>query len=304
VNDGRSEDTEKEDGVRIDGTLRVTSDRRRADDWGLTLASAGILSRIDWTPDGYALSVRDADRRRADRVLAAFDAENEPRPAPSEPHEQRVSYGAVVAAVALCAFFVVTGPRDAGGYWFDRGAATASRIAGGEYWRTVTALTLHADFPHILSNAATMIIFGTSLCGLVGTGTGLWLMLLSGAAGNWLAALLRGAPYSAVGASTAIFGAIGALAAVQLMRRRRGVPVSAWRAWAPIAAGLALLAFLGTAPQTDVLAHLFGFGVGAGLGAAVMRARGPWQHGGLQTALSLAAVLVVVACWLLAIRNG
>lgn len=289
----------------VSQALRVTSDRRRADDWALALASAGIDSHIDWAPEGCALLVRSADRGRADLVLTAFDAENRPRPAlPSEPLEQGVSYAAFVVAVLLCAFFVVTGPRDAGRYWFERGDAMASRIAAGELWRTVTALTLHADFPHILSNAATLIIFGTSLCGLIGSGIALWLMLLSGAAGNWLTALLRGAPYSAVGASTAIFGAIGGLAAIQLLRRRRGVPLSAWRAWIPIAAGLALLAFLGTAPQADVIAHLFGFGVGAGLGVVALRAQ-PLRHRRLvQTALSIAAALVVVVCWLLAMWSG
>jgi membrane associated rhomboid family serine protease len=281
--------------------LRVTPDRRRADDWALALASAAIDSRIDTGPAGFAVTVRAADAARAGAVLAAYDAENAPaRPAADLP-DDGTSYGAYVVAALLCAFFVVTGPRDVGHYWFDRGAAFASRIAAGQLWRTVTALTLHADFPHILANAATLVIFGTSLCGVVGTGIGLWLMLLSGAAGNWLTAAVRGAPYSSVGASTAIFGAIGGLAAIQLLRRRRGLAVPRWRAWAPIAAGLALLGFLGTSPQADVLAHLFGFAVGAVLGVVALQARPLRDRRGLQGALSGAAALAVVACWLLAV---
>ena len=283
--------------------LRVSPNRRRAEEWQLALVSAGIGSRIDWTTRGYVLLVRSVERAQADAVVTAFEAENPPRPVLlSERRDAPGSRAAIVAAVLLCAFFVVTGPSDAEPYWFERGAADARRIAGGELWRVVTALTLHADFPHILSNAATLVIFGTALCGLVGAGIGIWLMLLSGAAGNWLTALLRGAPHSAVGASTGVFGGLGALAAIQLVRRRQGAAVSAWRAVAPMAAGLALLGFLGTAPQSDVLAHLFGFGIGAGLGLLAVRLEHLRERAPLQVALAAAAAAVVVACWLLAVR--
>lgn len=287
----------------VSRALRVTADRRRADDWSLALASAGIEARIDHGGDGWTVSVGERDVGRAHAVLDAFEDENPPRAVPPpEAVAARAAYGAVVVATLLCAFFVVTGPRQGEPYWFERGGAMASRIAGGELWRTVTALTLHADFPHILTNAATLVLFGTSLCGLVGTGVAVWLMLLSGAGGNWLTAMLRGAPYSAVGASTAIFGAVGSLAAIEMARRRRGEPVSAWRAWAPIAAGLGLLGFLGTSPQSDVLAHLFGFAIGIGLGIAAARFQNLRDRTGVQAALSIAALLVVIACWLLALR--
>jgi len=288
-----------------DRTLRVTPERRQADDWALVLASAGIDSRIDWGPGGSALIVRSPDWVRASAALAAYDADTAPpsAPAPSALDDGR-SYGPAVLAALLCAFFVITGPRERSYYWFDHGAAFASRIAAGQAWRTVTALTLHANLPHLVGNAATLIIFGTSLCGVVGTGVGLALMLCAGAAGNWLTAVLRGAPYSSVGASTAIFGAIGALAAIQLVRRRQGAPTAAWRAWTPIAAGLALLGFLGTSPEADVLAHLFGFAVGAGLGGLAVQRPTLRRQRGLQWALAIGAGGVVVGCWLLALRHS
>ena len=284
-------------------TLRVASDRRRADEWALALASAGIDSRIDPAPEGAVVVVRAADRARATAVLAAYDAENRPTPlAVSDDLDRRISYAAAAVAVLLCGFFAITGSLAPHRSWFERGMATASRIAAGEVWRTVTALTLHADVPHIASNALTLIIFGTALCSILGSGTGLWVMLLSGAAGNWFTALLRGAPHSALGASTGIFGGVGALAAVQLVRRRRGAAIPLWRASAPIAAGLALLAVLGTAPESDVIAHLFGFALGAGFGIVALRLQHFRQRPGVQAALCLAAALAVVGCWLLALR--
>src|SRR5215831_9690586 len=130
-------------------TLRVTPDGRRADEWALALASAGIESRIDPTPEGRALRVRAADRDRAAAVLAAYEAENRPAPlADPEETAHRLSYAAVAVAALLCAFFAVTGPLDPRRAWFERGMSTASRIAAGELWRPVTALTLHADVPH------------------------------------------------------------------------------------------------------------------------------------------------------------
>jgi len=283
--------------------IAVSHDRRRVDEWQLALASAGIDSRLDWSTSGYVVLVRADDRAHADAMLTAFEAENPP-PAPRKREsliDGESSLAAVIVAVLLCAFFVVTGSRDAGPYWFDRGGADGARIAGGQLWRVVTALTLHADFAHVVSNAITLVIFGGALCSLVGPGVGLWVMLLSGALGNWCTALLRGPHYGAVGASTAVFGGLGALASIQLVRRREGAPISAWRAAAPMAAGLALLGFLGTAPESDVLAHLFGFTIGAGLGFAVVRMSAVRDRRRLQRALTAAAAAVVALSWALAV---
>ena len=157
-------------------------------------------------------------------------------------------------------------------------------------------------FSHVVSNAITLIIFGGALCGLVGPGIGIWVMLLSGALGNWVTALLRGPHHSAVGASTAVFGGLGALAAIQLVRRRHGAPISAWRAAAPMAAGLGLLGFLGTAPEADVLAHLFGFIIGVAAWVfVVVSMRALRERPGVQAALTVAAAGVIAASWGLAI---
>jgi len=288
---------------RADGEppLRVAADHRTVEEWALALTSAGIDFSIAETAQGAELYVAANDRTRAAGVLAAYDAENRPlEPQPAE-HDGS-SYGAYVAAVLLAAFFSVTGPRDAGRQWFDRGAASGARIAQGEIWRTVTALTLHADAVHILGNAITLIIFGSSVCGALGTGVGVWVMLLAGVLGNAAAAALRSTPYSSVGASTSIFGGIGALAAIQLVRRRRGIAISRWRMWAPVGAGLALLGFLGTSAESDILAHLFGFLAGMALAFPAMRAIAVRDRGGIQAALSVVALGVVVGCWIRALR--
>ncbi|MFN8644984.1 MAG: rhomboid family intramembrane serine protease, partial [Candidatus Binatia bacterium] len=284
----------------------LASQRRAVDEWSLALSAVGIESRIDWSPQhGYLLLVAGGAAPRAHATLDAYDDENRPRPAPAPVPEYGSGIAAIVLAVLLCGLFVLTGPRDDGHRWFAAGSADGVRmLLHGEWWRAVTALTLHADFPHILANAIVLMIFGSSLCTLVGPGAGLWLLLLSGAAGNAINVLVRGTPYNGIGASTAIFGALGALAAVRVVQRHAGAAVSAWGAWAPFAAALGLLAMLGSSARSDVLAHLFGFTAGLALGGALEALHPRPFAPRLQAVLVVAAALVVLACWAVALRAG
>ena len=100
-----------------------------------------------------------------------------------------------------------------------------------------------------------------------------------------------------MGASTVVFGAVGILAALSLVRNRRHLQ-SRWPL--PVAAGLALLALLGTeGKQTDLGAHLFGFAFGIGLGlAAEYLVEKHGRPGPLLNALlALLSATVVVAAW-------
>ncbi len=90
------------------------------------------------------------------------------------------------------------------------------------------------------------------------------MILLAGGAGNLLNDLFEPASHTSIGASTAVFGAVGLLAVLALrdgaMQWRSGI-----RRWAPLAAGVMLLFFLGTeGEQVDVGAHVGGFAAGVG----------------------------------------
>ena len=120
-------------------------------------------------------------------------------------------------------------------------------------------------------------MFGLLLSQLLGWGLAWLAIVVAGGLGNGLDALLRFEPHAAVGASTALFGALGALAGY--WRRARTIP---WRGgirrWAPLAGGVMLLVFLGTSGErTDVGAHVAGFAVGGliGLGLAQAGTRVP-----------------------------
>jgi rhomboid protease GluP len=255
----------------IETSVCVTTTATQAEEYAVVLAASGIGHRLEATDAGWALIVAPGDMRRASQALATYDQENRDDTAldASRRAYGETWIGALIAAL-LVSFFAVTGPREPGAIWFDRGSASAQQILAGEVWRTVTALTLHADLAHVLSNAIACLVLVTAVAWWLGPGVGSWLVVLAGAGGNAVTAFAHGTPYVSVGASTAIFGALGILAVLQCVARRRRRALGR-KGWVAIAASLALLGTLGTGPQSDVLAHFFGLLAGGllGIGAAL-----------------------------------
>jgi membrane associated rhomboid family serine protease len=186
--------------------------------------------------------------------------------------------------------------------WLECGSANAAKIFDGELWRTVTALTLHDDIVHALTNAFAMAVFFSALSGQLGTGLAALLILATGGFGNLANAYLQGPPHNAVGASTAIFGAVGMLGGIGLVRRRRAKE-SGQRSWIAIAASLALLGMLGSSgARVDVLAHLLGFFAGIFLGTTVELFLPVRPGASVQWVCGSATVAVLVYCWIMALQ--
>lgn len=284
--------------------VRVTGDPGQVSEWTLVLASAGISGRAMPEGGGWVVLVRCDDAARARRVLDAFERENHPPPPkPLRDIEYGRSYGGLFMAALLVLFYLVTGPGSAGGRWVRAGDAVGARILDGEPWRIVTALTLHAGPLHLLSNVAFGALLATAVCWWIGPGLAAWLILLSGAGGNWLTAWLRGGLEASLGASTAVLGAAGILGGLQAARWYRYRHLRR-RAWVAVAAAIGLLAMLGSAAGTDVIAHLFGFLVGIALGVVtgLLLERLPSRRA--QTVMAVTAVLAVLGCWAMALGNG
>jgi membrane associated rhomboid family serine protease len=282
--------------------VRVTPGRQRADEWAVVLAAAGIPHWLRQRLDGWALLVPPSDAGAALATLAAYDEENSSEPAAGgaaiAPSRLPATVG-VVVALLLVGFFAITGSRAGRSGWFEHGSADATRMMAGEWWRAVTALTLHADAPHLLGNAVAGALLVTAVVQHLGPGVGLWLLLLAGAGGNLLTAAVPGARHVSVGASTAIFGAIGILAVLRIVTPGRlGASERKW--WVVIAASLALLTLFGTGPTADLLAHVFGLLVGSGLGLVAALAVRWMPPAPVQWLLVAAAGAAVVGAWRLA----
>ena len=144
-------------------------------------------------------------------------------------------------------------------------------VQGSQWWRALTALTLHADVVHLVSNLISGLGFAFFVCRFFGAGAGWLLVLLSGIAGNVLNAMVYYPEvHYSIGASTAVFGALGLLTGVGIWAavldpdHRLSLP----RWLIPVFGGLTLLGLFGVGDgNVDVAAHISGFACGAVFGA-------------------------------------
>ena len=180
------------------------------------------------------------------------------------------------------------------------GRSSAAAITEGEFFRAVTALTLHGDYKHLFSN----IFFGGivlwALSTMTGTGSALLFALFTGFAGNVMNAFFYGSAHNSIGASTSVFGVIGVLAGLQFFDSFREKKLGRW---IPFGAALGLLAMLGSSEKSDVLAHLFGFvaGLPAGMIFGGLFSKRDLPGRTAQNISALLFVSVISACWIRAV---
>ncbi len=135
------------------------------------------------------------------------------------------------------------------------GAKANDLIRAGELWRFLTPLLLHASVPHILFNMYALVAFGAGLERHFGHWRFLLLYMLGGFTGNVLSFLLSSG-YS-VGASTAIFGLVGA-EGIFLYQNRKLFGNQFGRAIGNVIFIVAINLFLGLTPGIDNWGHVGG----------------------------------------------
>lgn len=290
--------------------VRVTHSPHQLDAWALTLSSLGIASRAREADGTFELYVAAHDVAFAISELNAVDREERDARraaaadvAAARPHiSKHATLGAVVVALLLLAFFAITGPRANGEVWFAAGASDAERVLHGEWWRTVTALTLHADSAHVFSNVGIGTLVIAAVMRYEGVGFGSALVLTSGLAGNLVNAWVHETPHRSVGFSTAVFGAIGILGGLAFVDARRRVKPRR-PAWIALAGTLALLALLGMSENgsVDVLAHVFGTGAGLGVGLLSAWLQAPPKSSSGQWFAGIGALAAVFSSWWIAL---
>lgn len=281
--------------------LLVSPDREHCNELALVLASQAIPSQVRWTGRHWALSVAAGDLDAARRELDAYAAESRAlppeRPQPKPPGNPWPGVGLYAGLLLLLA--LLAPDLRFGLDWLAAGRMDGQGLRAGDWWRPITALTLHADAAHLLGNLFFGGFFGYSVARYLGGGFGWFLILVAGALGNVANGFLSGADHRSIGASTAVFAALGILSAYCW---RHGFPANASRRerFAPVVAGIGLLAFTGTAGEnTDIGAHLTGFVTGFGAGLVVARTGFPLTRR-VQHVFAAAAITAVAAAWLAA----
>lgn len=285
----------------------------RAREWGLVLTAKTLPHTLRRQGGGWRLYVPQTRAAEALAEIQAYAAERAARPLydpEAEPVRPSVwpSVVAVVGLITACFGFLLGQAAPFGRRipWRTLGAGDTAAMLAGQWWRAVTALCLHVDPAHLTGNAACGALFLSLLCRETGVGLGFALCLAAGIGGNVAKTLIQGPGIHFLGASTAVFGALGALGGVRLASRR---PLASTGRAATIGAVLMLLAMLGAGSEeggaVDLAGHLLGFATGALVGLAAGRLVD--RHGrpgpAAQTLLGLWALVVVIAAWGLALRG-
>ena len=240
---------------------------KQAETYALVLSALGIHYRIQQQARTWEISVIDHDIEKALTAIKTYQQENKDPVRPPRntvPHFTRTYTGLFVAALLLAVHVAITGRQvhDPVARFYG---ASARHILDGEIYRCVTALMIHADTMHLMGNMAGIALFGTAVCSITGWGAGWLTILVSGVAGNLMNAFFFKTGHLSIGASTAVFGALGILSGHQVIKKL-GLPGQRLKALLPLGGGMALLGLLGSSAHSDIMAHLFGFLCGMGIG--------------------------------------
>jgi len=280
------------------------SSRRACVQLGLALEAAGIAYAIEEEFGEGRILVPAPFAAQARAEIQDYIQENRASPIPSASFSRLGNgwpgvFGYVAALVVVTILqHQNTFARD----WFDAGKMNAGAVRQGEWWRAITALSLHSDLVHLLANILIGGLIGLFAGQLLGSGFAWISILFAGTAGNLLNGLIRETFHTSIGASTAVFAALGIVAALGWIRHRQ-TRASRLARNAPLVGAVVLLSYLGTGGErTDVLAHLTGFLSGLLFGAAYGKLGNRMVFGRTaQLLFGLSAIASLSLAWLVAL---
>jgi rhomboid protease GluP len=242
-------------------------------DYSLVLQAMDIEHELERGVFGWRILVPEHQADNAREQWRLYLLENRPRPMHHSVVDPRPGalIGAFAWAATLLVYFSMQGGFAFGVDWTDAGRVDVGIVRAGEWWRTVTALTLHVDIAHVLVNIGFGAVFGTLLSREIGPGYAWALILAGGVGGNAMNVFVQRSSHTSIGASTAVFAALGLVGAYMWTARR--MLMHSWASrWSPVVGAVIMLAWLGTGDErTDIVAHLTGFVVGFALGVLVGR---------------------------------
>jgi rhomboid protease GluP len=226
----------------------------------------------------YALLAPPAEAPGIHREFALYESEQAERRVRVEPpvFPSGIEF-ALVWALSLLVVFWWQGQDPTLSDRFCN--SSRSLVEGGEWWRAFTALFLHADAGHLLSNIGIGGIFCVMVAHTVGAWRGWVLILGGGMLGNLVNAWVRYPDdFTSLGASTANFAAVGVLTGVAMVRAWRYHSLRELRPlMVPMLTGFIVLGLWGAggdgpeAGRVDVAGHVAGWTGGLLLGAVVQK---------------------------------
>ncbi|MFB3124826.1 MAG: rhomboid family intramembrane serine protease [Woeseiaceae bacterium] len=282
-----------------------SSHRQASNDRALVLSSLNIPHEILHDDLGYTLVVPAEVSEKAKYEIWQYEKENQqaqpqmPRPVPVF---QNAVPGIVAYIVVIILVTWLAGESAFNRDWLAAGRVDGELIRQGEWWRTLTALTLHSGFRHLAGNIGFGALFGLLAGRLFGSGlTWLCVVIASGLA-NTLNTLLLASSHRSIGASTAVFATLGLVAG--FVWRAKLMAQDRWSyRLGPIVGGIALLAYTGTGDvNTDIGAHLAGFVCGFGFGMLLTLLPRIPSARRFQLLCGTTAIGILAASWIIALR--
>ena len=225
------------------------------------LLSQGIVHRFQRSEEGpFEIFVSPEFETRASEQIELYRKENPPKEEnPPLPLSLSLQPIWVLLVPVVCTVL------DFGNF-VDRmhfaGLSDASKVLHGQWWRTITALTLHGDARHIASNLLSGYIVLNLMSYRLPLARMAPFLAVASAVANFFVALTVQSDYRALGFSTFVFAAIGALAVIEfrlMPRETHGM----LRRFAPLCGAASLAVFLGLGENADILGHAYGFIAGA-----------------------------------------
>lgn len=283
----------------------VARSYRQAMDWSLVLASQDIEPIINPPSESsdWSLLVEKSQYDQALNAIRLYRMENRGwawrKELPGgnlEIHSGAVLWCLLLALWHWLATFVWPALDQAG-------KLQSNAVLAGSWWRLFTPVMLHADLAHLMAN----ITFGVLILGLAmarfGPGITLLSTYLCGALGNLLGIYIYSQPYSGLGASGMMMGALGLLCIHSLGVWRRN-PKAARYVMSGVLAGLLLFVLFGLSLKSDVLAHLGGFLGGLVFGGALsIFPEGKLQSRKLNLIALLCLIALLITTWSLALMK-
>ncbi len=272
----------------------------------LVLKSVGIRHRTEARGGEFTIFVASQDATQSLSEFASYARENREfisRPITLALHSH--SFYGVYCYITVMLMVAICDRQNLFDFdWVEAGRTHANQIQTGEWWRTITALTLHSDLAHMLANLVIGSLFGYFAGQMLGVGLAWLSILLAGAMGNFVNAWIRHATHTSIGASTAVFAALGIVAAYSWTQRKH-VHISKLKRWTPFVGGALLLSFLGTGGgRTDVVAHVTGFFSGVLLGILYAKfGEGVVLNTRRQFWLGVTTIMVLALAWVIALSN-
>lgn len=179
-----------------------------------------------------------------------------------------LTYALLCIYAAVFGLATLAGGTEDPDVLLDFGAMFGPYISEGEYWRLFTATFLHSGIMHLGFNGLSLFIFGQMVERWYGHARFALVYVLSGLAGSVSSYLLNSIAIGA-GASGAIFGVIGAMAAFFLIQRR-AFGKYAQNSLIGVGVIVAVNIFIGVStPGIDNWAHVGGLVSGFLLGLAL-----------------------------------